>query len=48
MDVRAVITARKYAQAFLNLFIDQIDLAVFDGLRQFDYFLRAHRPILFF
>ena len=46
MDIRAVITSRKYAQAFLNLFIDSITPEIYSQLVALQEYLRRHRNAL--
>ena len=48
MDIRAVITSRKYAQAFLNLFIDSITPEVYAKIIALQAYLRNHRNALIF
>ncbi len=48
MDIRSVHTAKKYAQAFLNVFADEISTADFEKICSFAQFLAKHRRALFF
>ena len=46
MDMKAVITSRKYAQAFLNLFIDSITPEFYSRLITLQVYLHSHRNVL--
>lgn len=48
MDIRAVLTARKYAQAFLNLFIDSVTPEIYSNLIVLRAFLRSHRNAIIY
>jgi F-type H+-transporting ATPase subunit delta len=48
MDIRTVSIAKKYAQAFLNVFEQTISPADFDQLCLLGQFLNAHKRALFF
>jgi F0F1-type ATP synthase delta subunit len=46
MDIRATILARKYAQAFLNIFINQITPENYADLLTLESYLRNHRDAM--
>ena len=46
MDIRAVVTSRKYAQAFLNIFMDSITPEVYSKMVALQSYLRSHRNAL--
>jgi ATP synthase F1 delta subunit len=48
MDIRATILARKYAQAFLNLYIDQITPQSYAHLLNLQVYLHNHRNALIY
>lgn len=48
MDIRAVSTARKYAQAFLNIFIDEITPEIYSNLQALHTLLRNHHNALIY
>ena len=48
MDIQSVKTAKKYARAFLNVFLDQVNVDDFNQICSFSHFLRHHRKSLFF
>jgi ATP synthase F1 delta subunit len=48
MDIQAVIIARKYAQAFLNLYMDSITPAMYTQLIDMQTFLDKHRDALIY
>lgn len=48
MDIRATILARKYAQAFLNVYIDQITPQSYSNLLDFRAYLHDHRDALIY
>lgn len=48
MDIRATILARKYAQAFLNLYIDQITPQGYSNLLNLRAYLHNHRDALIY
>jgi F0F1-type ATP synthase delta subunit len=48
MDIRATILARKYAQAFLNLYIDQITPEGYAALLALQTYLHSHRNALIY
>lgn len=48
MDTRAIVTSRKYAQAFLNIFLDSITPEVYASIKSLESFLSSHRNALIF
>lgn len=48
MDIRLTILARRYAQAFLNLFMDQLSMREYQKLQAMSEFIQSHRQTTFF
>lgn len=48
MDIKLTVLARKYAQAYLNLFGDQLSEKDYQKLQTLSEFIEAHRQTVFF
>lgn len=48
MDIRSTILARKYAQAFLNLYFDQITQENYSNMFTLRSYLQTHRNVLLY